>query len=569
MEPVGVVEAQLQSLQYGEDGLRAAHAFMSPAYHERSDALERFSLWFSSPMYETLLGCAAWDVRGSVSMRDETSEVTLPDGRVFLGTKSVEQVVKVDVKAGRPKWAESGATGVRIGRALATGSFLWTLSWQADSERWTVDQIVPEAPPRLTELQRLRGGALHPHGSKVTQGRHVAWRCRVIAEGGAGPSHGRRLAIFGGGATAALATLATVRYATVDSFPLSWEGPIRSYESYASMSGKTVLITGGNAGIGFETAARLAEEGASIVLAGRSPVRMLDAAERIRARARASGIEQPDIQTSPLDLSSLASVRAFAAAFRSSHSQLDVLILNAGVSSLPKRTLTEDGMETQFQVNFLSHFLLANLLMPSLRAAAAPRIISVASIASYLPTAAIQLDDLQRATTLGYGTCTTPVDCFAYHQSKLAQLFFTRELQRRLGGARSRATVVSVHPGLVATPVLFGGLWELAGRLLPIELATDADDDGEAARRLQLLTGLKTPMQGAQTSIFAATAPEVTAARYGGHFLREVSDAEDEARRFAPGYGTIGHAGSEELGRALWRSAERLSGETFEPAEML
>lgn len=144
--------------------------------------------------------------------------------------------------------------------------------------------------------------------------------------------------------------LAAARYATVDSFPLSWEGPIRTFDSFVNMTGKTVLITGATTGIGYETAARLAEEGATLVLAGRSQERMQAAARRIFARAKRAGIEQPQVETASLDLASLASVRAFAAAFTRSHAQLDVLLLNAGVSSLPQRTLTEDGLETQFQV---------------------------------------------------------------------------------------------------------------------------------------------------------------------------------------------------------------------------
>ena len=235
--------------------------------------------------------------------------------------------------------------------------------------------------------------------------------------------------------------LAAARYATVDSFPLSWEGPIRTFDSFVNMTGKTVLITGATTGIGYETAARLAEEGATLVLAGRSQERMQAAARRIFARAKRAGIEQPQVETASLDLASLASVRAFAAAFTRSHAQLDVLLLNAGVSSLPQRTLTEDGLETQFQVrarparayrhprflsiarflprsrshrrpcpqvNYLGHFLLTNQLMPLLRAAPAPRVVSVASVASYLPTARIQLDDLQRAAPLSYGRCPTP-----------------------------------------------------------------------------------------------------------------------------------------------------------------
>ena len=174
--------------------------------------------------------------------------------------------------------------------------------------------------------------------------RHCRHRGLAMAEEPeSGPSSRRRLLL---GAPVALAA---ARYATVDSFPLSWEGPIRTFDAFVNMTGRTVLITGATTGIGYETAARLAEEGATLVLAGRSQERMQAAARRIVARAKRAGVEQPQVETASLDLASLASVRAFAAAFTRSHAQLDVLLLNAGVSSLPQRTLTEDGLEMQFQ----------------------------------------------------------------------------------------------------------------------------------------------------------------------------------------------------------------------------
>eukprot|EP00308_Calcidiscus_leptoporus_P009006 CAMPEP_0119358688 /NCGR_PEP_ID=MMETSP1334-20130426/6827_1 /TAXON_ID=127549 /ORGANISM="Calcidiscus leptoporus, Strain RCC1130" /LENGTH=451 /DNA_ID=CAMNT_0007373231 /DNA_START=72 /DNA_END=1427 /DNA_ORIENTATION=+ len=425
-----------------------------------------------------------------------------------------------------------------------------------------ITQIAPELLPRVpsAEVGRLRSRA-RACGSGM--GRGSLPQCTMLERSARGSSS-RRGVLLGVGSAV---SLAAARCATVDSFPLSWEGPVRLYDARVSMRGKSVLITGGNAGIGFETAARLAMEGASVTIAGRSAERMRQAADRIAARARAVGVDAPRVEVGSLDLASLDSVRDFAAAYRRSHDALDVLILNAGVSSLPTRTLTADAMETQFQVNFLSHFLLTNLLMEPLRRAPAPRVVSVASIASYLPTAAVRLDDLQRAGPLSYGTCTLPLDCFSYHQSKLAQLFFTRELQQRVGGPNSRATIVAVHPGLVVTPVLLGQLWEVAGRLLPVARGAGLADeeDAGAARQLQLLTGLKTPRQGAQTSIYAATAPEVSAATCGGHFLKELADAEQEARLFAPGYG----ADDGTLARELWRRAETLSGEPFDPAPML
>ena len=106
------------------------------------------------------------------------------------------------------------------------------------------------------------------------------------------------------------------------------------------------------------------QEGATLILAGRSQERMQAAARRIVARAKRAGVERPQVETASLDLASLASVRAFVAAFTRSHAQLDVLLLNAGVSSLPQRTLTEDGLETQFQVRAMPMRAHRHILRP-------------------------------------------------------------------------------------------------------------------------------------------------------------------------------------------------------------
>ena len=173
------------------------------------------------------------------------------------------------------------------------------------------------------------------------------------------PRFGRREALLLG-----VSGLGGWRYVSSGTAPTSLEGPIGTYKESIDMRGKTVLVTGANAGIGFETAKRLAEEGATVVMAGRSLERLGNAAERIRARYPAAILE-----TLELDLASLASVRACAKAFRAKHATLDVLLNNAGVSAIPQRSETVDGNERIFQVNFLGHFLLTNLLMDALRGA--------------------------------------------------------------------------------------------------------------------------------------------------------------------------------------------------------
>jgi len=145
-DPASVVGAQLQALQSGEAAsLRACHAFMSPAYHERADALERFTEWFDSPVYESLLRCSSWKIRGAVTTREAMQETLLPDGRTFLGSAPVEQVLRVEVVPGVSKWASARVTGAKIGRALPPMTYEWTLGLQPDGS-WTVDRIAPEAP---------------------------------------------------------------------------------------------------------------------------------------------------------------------------------------------------------------------------------------------------------------------------------------------------------------------------------------------------------------------------------------------------------------------------------------
>lgn len=349
-----------------------------------------------------------------------------------------------------------------------------------------------------------------------------------------------------------------IRYATTDAFPSSIEGPITKAPT-VDMRGKVAVVTGANTGIGYETALRLAQEGATVVLAGRSMAKLTNAAERIRAQLPSGAVEVLE-----LDLASLESVRKFAAAFLARHTMLDALINNAGVSAIPERRETADGLEQILQVNFLGHFLLTSLLMPALRAAAAPRVINVSSRASFLPNAKLAQGDTQgdtqqldlQHTGAAYGACQTPVDCPAYSASKMAQLIFTRELQRRLGGESSRALVLSVHPGLVATELLrYSTVAGPAGTL-----AAPAAEVA-AARRALNFWGAKTPEQGAQTTLFAATSPTLTPRTAGGHFLRECADAEKEAVSSSELEG-LGYR-DERLAAALWREAERLTGAEF------
>lgn len=200
-------------------------------------------------------------------------------------------------------------------------------------------------------------------------------------------------------------------------------------------TGRTALITGANSGIGFHTALRLAQAGARVVLACRNPDKAADAVARITAEA-----PEAEVDVVALDLSSLDSVRAASAAVHDRYDGLHLLINNAGVMAIP-RSETTDGFETQFGTNHLGHFALTGLLLDLVVAAPDSRIVSVSSTAHKMGK--MNFADLQGAQKYRkWG---------AYGQSKLANLLFTYELQRRLTGAGEATIAAAAHPGWSAT----------------------------------------------------------------------------------------------------------------------
>ena len=200
------------------------------------------------------------------------------------------------------------------------------------------------------------------------------------------------------------------------------------------LTARTVLITGANSGIGKATAAILAARGADVTITSRNRERGESAATDIRREAGGRG----SVTVGDLDLARLSSVRSFAEKFRADHPKLDVLILNAGLTSA-RRDVTEDGFEMMFQVNHLGHFLLTHLLLDRVVAAEPSRIVVVASVAH--KGGPIDFDDLQ--SERNYGAMRT------YGRSKLANVLFARELARRLDG--TGVTVNAMHPGTVRT----------------------------------------------------------------------------------------------------------------------
>ena len=203
--------------------------------------------------------------------------------------------------------------------------------------------------------------------------------------------------------------------------------------SKARLDGKTVVITGGNTGIGLETAVDLAKRNARVILGCRSVERGERAAVEVRKR---SGND--NVVFVQLDLASLDSVRKFAAKILEEEPRVDILINNAGIMGLPERTLTQDGFEMQFGVNHLGHFLLTNLLLDRIKEAPSARIVTVSSKA--YSTGHIDFDNLNSEKSYS--------QVASYGTSKLANILFTRSLTKRLRGTNVTANVL--HPGVIA-----------------------------------------------------------------------------------------------------------------------
>lgn len=278
------------------------------------------------------------------------------------------------------------------------------------------------------------------------------------------------------------------------------------------MTGKTVLITGGNSGIGKETAIALARSGAGVVFTSRDPDKGRQAAADIRERSGA------EVDCLPLDLASFASIRRLAADFLERYERLDVLINNAGLI-LSERTETEDGFETTFGVNHLGHFLLTQLLLDRIKASAPARIINVSSRAHLRAKDGLDFDDLQLRK--GYGGLQ------AYARAKLANIYFTRELARRLEG--KGVTVNAVHPGGVATG-----------------FARDGDVRAPFSWVFVLVRPLlRSPEEGAQTSIYVASAPELDGVT--GKYFKDSKESEPSLV-----------AQDDDAAKRLWTASEAL-----------
>lgn len=302
-------------------------------------------------------------------------------------------------------------------------------------------------------------------------------------------------------------------------------------DSMPDCSEWTVVVTGANSGIGFETTRAFAAHGATVIMGCRSLAKADDARGRIES-------ENPpgELIVEELDLADLTSVREFADRITAQHPAIEVLVNNAGVMATPHRT-TEDGFELQFGINHLGHFALtAHLLDAVLAGNWESRIVTVSS--RMHEQGEIDFEDLNSERSYGKWD--------AYGQSKLANLLFTFELGRRLEAADADAISVAAHPGWAATELQSKGP-EMAGQRL-------------RKRFMNLANALiaQSAEQGAWPTLYAATHPELS----GGEFVGPSGFLE---MRGSPAIAEPAeHATDVETARRLWDRSEELTDVSFD-----
>lgn len=286
------------------------------------------------------------------------------------------------------------------------------------------------------------------------------------------------------------------------------------------LTGTVAVVTGANSGIGFHTARALADHGARVVLACRN----LEAADE--AAARMPG----DTQIEQLDLSSQASVRAFAERW---HGPLDLLVNNAGLMRPPRYRQTEDGHELMFGTNHLGHFALTGRLLPALLSAPSPRVVTIASVAHHSG------DERVLAANPPEGYRPEPY----YGNSKLANLLFARELHRRATEAGSPLVSTAAHPGVSATNLVGSPQGMGSNRLVRL------------AAPFVLPLVFQSAAAGANPTLYAATVAE-PGSYTGPQRMNEWRGPVGPARLSR-------HAADDDLGRRLWDLSEELTGVTF------
>jgi NAD(P)-dependent dehydrogenase (short-subunit alcohol dehydrogenase family) len=288
-------------------------------------------------------------------------------------------------------------------------------------------------------------------------------------------------------------------------------------------SGRVAIVTGANSGLGYDTAAVLAEKGAQVVLAVRNLDKGNEAADRIK-KASPNAV----VSTQELDLTSLDSVRKAADELRAAHPRIDLLINNAGVMYVPARETTKDGFEMQFGTNHLGHFALTGQLLDNILPVEGSRVVTISSVGHRL-MARIHFEDphLERK----YNRVE------AYGQSKLANLLFTYELQRRLKAKGTPTVALAAHPGFSDTELM---------RYLP-------DFIPDFLWRMATQPAEK----GALPTLRAATDPGAQGGQYYG------PDGIGEVKGNPKVVASSAQSHNEDIQRRLWTMSEELTGVTY------
>jgi len=298
-------------------------------------------------------------------------------------------------------------------------------------------------------------------------------------------------------------------------------------------TGRTVLVTGANSGLGLATAEALAGAGARVLMACRNAEKAARALELVAAHAAHRGGPEPEVVS--LDLADLASVQACAGVVSGLVERLDVLVNNAGVMALPLRR-TADGFEMQFGTNHLGHFALTGHLLPTLLRADVPRVVNVSSNAHKFGK--IRWDDpnWERGRYSKWQ---------AYGQTKLANLLFSSELQRRALAGATKLVAASAHPGYTATELSSAGPSMSGNKVM-----------GLATSFFERVAGQPAVM-GALPQLYAATMPDVGPDEYFG------PDGPGEFHGHPTRVGRSDGASNLTEATRLWKLSERLTSVTY------
>ncbi|MEE8186124.1 MAG: oxidoreductase [Nitrososphaerales archaeon] len=283
------------------------------------------------------------------------------------------------------------------------------------------------------------------------------------------------------------------------------------------LAGKTIIVTGGNSGLGFETSRAIAARGANVIMACRSIEKGEAAAHQIRGET-----PEATLEVMTLDLADLSSVLRFTEEFIKRGTSLDILFNNSGVMALPERKETKDGFEMQFGTNHLGHFALTGLLMDLIQSSPHARVVTTSSNGHKMGK--VEFDNLNAERSYGrWG---------AYGLSKLSNLLFTYELQRRMERAGNNVIAVAAHPGYAATNLQrHTAIFRFLNHIMA-----------------------QNPAMGALPQLYAATAPDV----HGGDYIGPDGFWEQRGYPLKVQSNELSH--DKELAERLWEVSEKLTG---------